>query len=345
MGATRIIPVDEEERFNPEILFSTKDRWRLLPTREMRIVALTEAMLLKGARDYLVNNGFIEIISPHVTKATGACENIATMFELNYFGQRAYLSQTGQLYLEAMALFLGKVWTIIQSFRAEPEVDNRHLAEFTLIELEFLGGLKQLLGHIEGIITNMVKEALNLEDEYKKLGIEVERLYDIKPPFERITYTEAVELLSDMGIKWGDDLKSVHEKAIVERLGNKPVLVTHYPKAIKFFNMRENDYNPEIVNSVDLLLPLSGEAVGGAEREYVYGNLLRRLLESQMLRLLIERGGGIEDFDWYLNIYRTFGGRLHSGCGIGLNRVTQFVLGLKDIRGTTIFPLNKESLM
>ena len=344
MEAVQISPTSGKG-LNLEILFSTAERWKLLPTPEMRLVALTEAMLLKGARDYLMENGFIEIVAPHITKATGACENIATMFELSYFGQRAYLSQTGQLYLEAMAMFLGKVWTVIQSFRAEPVADDRHLAEFTLIELEFLGGLEELLSHIEGIITRMVREALKLEDEYRRAGVDVGRLYEVKPPFERITYTEAVELLSDMGVRWGDDLKSVHEKAIVERLGGRPVLVTHYPKEIKFFNMRENDENPEIVNSVDLLLPFSGEAVGGAEREYRYERLLKRLLESQMLKMLIERGGSVEDFDWYLNIYKTFGGRLHSGCGIGLNRVTQFVLGLSDIRGTTIFPLNRESLM
>jgi asparaginyl-tRNA synthetase len=107
------------------------------------------------------------------------------------------------------------------------------------------------------------------------LGVDFERLKRVRKPFEKITYTEAVGLLADYGVKWGDDLKSVHEKALVQMMGNQPLFVTHFPKAIKFFNMRENDENPAIVNSADLLLPMSGEAVGAAEREYRYEKALR----------------------------------------------------------------------
>ena len=327
------------------VLSKTKDRYRLLSNPYMHAVAKIEASLLKGARKYFEENGFIEIVVPHLTKATGACENIATMFELEYFGRKVYLSQTAQLYLEVLTPFLERVWCIGPSFRAEPEADNRHLTEFTLIELEFKGGFNQLLEHIEGVILSMIKCVLEeREKELNLLEVDIERLEKVKKPFKRITYTEAINKLSKFGLKWGDDLKSTHEKFLVKIHGKQPLFITHYPKAIKFFNMKENEENPLIVNSADLLLPFSGEAVGAAEREYEYEKLKKRLLNSTMLKQLIEKGGSPNDFDWYLEFYKEHGAP-HSGCGIGLNRVTQFILGSNDIRTTTVFPLNRESII
>ncbi len=327
------------------LLKNTKDRYKLIPAQEMHLIVKIESSLLKGARKYFEEHNFIEVVVPHLTKATGACENVATMFQLDYFGHNSYLSQTAQLYLEVLTPFLGKVWCIGPSFRAEPYADERHLSEFTLVELEFSGNFKQLLEHIEGTICSMINCALKeREEELCLLNVNVDRLRKVKIPFEKITYTEAVGLLAEYGVKWGDDLKSHHERTLVQMHGNMPLFVTHFPKAIKFFNMRENDENPEIVNSADLLLPMSGEAVGAAEREYRYEKLYQRLIASTMFKQLVEKGGSIEDFRWYLEFYKTHG-NLHSGCGIGLNRVTQFVLGTDDIRTTTAFPLNKESIL
>jgi asparaginyl-tRNA synthetase len=327
------------------LLRSTKDRHKLFSTQEMHAIVQVESSLLKGARKYFEEHNFIEVIVPHVTKATGACENIATMFELDYFGQKGYLSQTGQLYLEVLTPFLGKVWCIGPSFRAEPRVDERHLTEFTLIELELAGNFKELLEHIEGTICSMINFVLNeRKEELHLLNVDIERLRKIKRPFERMTYTKAVELLAEYGITWGDDFKSHNEKTLVQMYGNLPVFVTHFPKAIKFFNMRENDENPTVVNSADLLLPVGGEAVGAAERENRYEKLCQRLTDSAMFKQLAEKGGSIEDFRWYLEFYKEHRS-LHSGCGIGLNRVTQFVLGTDDIRATTTFPLNRESIL
>ena len=311
----------------------------------MHSIVKIESSLLKGARKYFEEHGFIEVVVPHLTKATGACENVTTMFELDYFGQKGYLSQTAQLYLEVLMPFLGKVWCIGPSFRGEPCADERHLSEFTLIELEFAGNFKELLEHIEGTISSMINYVLNeREKELQLLNVNMERLRKIRRPFEKITYTEAVGLLAEYGVKWGDDLKSHHEKTLVQIHGNVPLFVTHFPKDIKFFNMRENDENPAIVNSADLLLPMSGEAVGSAEREYRYDKLHQRLINSTMFKQLVEKGGSIDEFKWYLEFYRRQG-ILHSGCGIGLNRVTQFALGIDDIRATTAFPLNKESIL
>lgn len=326
-------------------LTETRNRYKLFKDPLIHSIAKVESSLISGARKYFYENKFIEITIPHITKATGACENIATMFEIDFFGERRYLAQTGQLYLEVLTPFLDRVWTMGPSFRAEPEVDDRHLVEFTLIELEHKGGFEELLAHIEGVITSMVNECINnASAELDLLGVEIERLKRYSPPFKRISYTEAIEILSDFGLAWGDDLKSSHEKYLVSLLGNKPLFITHYPKKIKFFNMKENEKNPDIVNSADLILPYSGEAVGAAEREYEYERLRERLVESSMLKMLEERGGSIEDFDWYLNFYKEYNGCEHSGCGIGLNRVTQSVLGSSDIRSSTIWPMNRESV-
>jgi len=326
-----------------EKLVETRERHKLVNTKELEIVARVEAALLKGARDFFIKEGFIEVNAPHITKATGSCENINTLFALDYFGIQGYLSQTQQLYLEAMIPKLKKVWCIGPSFRAEPESDNRHLTEFPLLEIEFEGNFEELLAYIENTICNMVKEVLKEEEMLKEIGIDVERLKKVKAPFQRLPYDEAVKKLSS--IKWGDDLKSAHEKMLVEMTGNQPLFITHFPKKIKFFNMRENDFREEIVNSADLILPGSGEAVGAAEREYRYDKLRERLENSMMMQQLKARGGSIEDFAWYLDCVKSNGIKLHSGCGIGLNRVTQFVLGADDIRKSTVFPLNSETIM
>ncbi|HKZ93283.1 MAG TPA: amino acid--tRNA ligase-related protein [Candidatus Bathyarchaeia archaeon] len=328
-----------------EKLAKTANRFELYATPEMQAVARIEASLLRGARKYFDAHDFTEIIAPHLTRATGACENIATMFTVDHFGENCYLAQTGQLYLEVLTPFLKKVWCIGPSFRAEPAVDERHLTEFTLVELEFEGDLWQLMHHIEGTIYSMIQECIATRSEdLKLLGVDKDRV-NVKPPFKKVSYADAVEQLSSFGVKWGDDLKSIHEKALVEVFGSKPLFVTHYPKAIKFFNMKQNSYNSNVVNSTDLLLPCGGEAVGAAERECEYEPLLQRLKDSNMLRQLIEKGGSIHDFDWYLEFYRLHGGTQHSGCGIGLNRVTQYVLGSSDIRASTVFPMNKQTLM
>ncbi len=311
------------------------------------LIVSIEAELIKGARKYLDGNNFTEVVVPHITKATGACENIATMFPLDYFGERSYLTQTGQLYLESLIPGLGNVFCIGPSFRAEPDVDNRHLTEFTLMEFELPCNFEELLVHIENTICSMMQSVLNnKKDELELLGIGTGHIENAKLPFRRITYTNAIKLLNDLGIgiRWGDDLKSLHEKIIVSHLGDRPTFITHYPEEIKFFNMRRNTEDASIVNSADLILPFSGEAVGSAEREHNHDALHERLSKSKMLKMLEERGGSIEDFRWYLDFIEEFPLQ-HSGCGIGLNRVTQFVLASSDIRMTTGYPMNRVSLL
>lgn len=298
-----------------------------------------EGLLLQGARKYFDDMEFNEIVVPHITKATGACENIDTLFAVDYFGEKGYLSQTAQLYLESLIPWLNKVWCISPSFRAEPRVDNRHLTEFTLVELEFAGTFEELLEHIEGVLVSMIGSVLR---KMTSRWLDRNRLRQVVPPFPRVSYSEAIK---ELNTEFGHDITREEEQMLVQKHGGKPLFITHFPRSMKFFNMIENEENPRLVNSADLILPYGGEAVGAASREYQADRLLKRLEESQMLRQLLARGGSIKDFDWYIDVYKKYPGAPHAGCGIGLNRVTQFVLGVEDIRMCTAYPLNRETLI
>jgi asparaginyl-tRNA synthetase len=328
-----------------EQLKDVKKRPELFHSDALAAVAKVEAALVRGARQYFDRQGYTEVMVPHITKATGSCENIMTLFGIEYFKQPGYLVQTGQLYLESLIPKLGKVCCIGPSFRAEPKVDERHLTEFPLLEFELPGDFGVLLTEIEKTINAMVKTALHdASDALDYLGVDRSKI-NVDTPFKHVCYTTAIADLKEFGVKWGDDLKNEHEKFLVEGYGNKPLFITHYPKQIKFFNMRENDNEASMVNSADLILPYGGEAVGSAEREFRYEPLKQRLQESNMMKQLIELGGGMKDFEWYLNFVRDHSNQVHSGCGIGLNRVTQYVLQSNDIRACTVFPMNKDSLM
>lgn len=328
------------------ILKETKGRFSLLNSPEAKVVDRINESLMWGAMTYCKKKGFVWIDVPTMTKITGACENVNTLYELEHFGQEAYLAQTGQLYLEAKIPGHEKVWTIIDSFRAEKESDSRHLNQFKLIELEHRGNLEMIIGHIEGIIKSMIRETVDQNKEILKELKRYEELQEwVAEDFYRTTYTNAIEKLKiiDKEIEWGDDLKQEHELYLVKEIGNKPLFITYYPKAIKFFNMKENNWNPAVVDSTDLIMPYSGESVGAAEREDDYKKLVTRLKESQMFKILTERGKTLEDFKDYLDLVEK-NPILHSGCGIGLSRVTQSILGVEDIRIANSYPLQSNIL-
>lgn len=303
-----------------------------------------ESELIHGAIDYLQANRFVQVVPPHITCATGACENIDTMFTLDYFGKTAFLSQTGQLYLESFISSLGRVYCIGPSFRAEPKADDRHLTEFTLIELEFPTSkdeaMGELIAHIEGIIMAMVRRVLKTcRQELAVVGADINMLEELKMPFTRITYTEAIDLLKGFGLKWGDDLKSKHEEFLAKKFG--PLFITHYPAPIKFFNMQPNSKDPRVVNSTDLILPGAGETVGAACRIWDSKQLVERLKTSQMMAQLRKRGISEDVFNWYVEVVKSHG-KPHAGFGLGLGRMMKFITGRKDIRESTAFPLNSE---
>ncbi|MCW2950118.1 MAG: hypothetical protein JWN41_1131 [Thermoleophilia bacterium] len=318
---------------------------RLADTSERRIalVRIWDAMF-RGARRYVEDAGFVGVHNmPEIVGVTGACENVDTLFKVDFFGRPAFLAQSDQLYLELLTPALGKVYAEIQSFRMEPDADDRHLCQFALFEIEHLGNLDELIGNISGIVQAATNEVVrSCGAELALFGRDISQLRSME--FARITYTDCIELL--MGefpyLAWGDDLTQVHEAAIVAKIG--PCFVTHYPKDIKFFNMQLNEHDERIVNSTDLLLPFAGESAGAAEREHEYSRIVERLQTSSMYERLLENGARPVDFDWYLDAHKGKEIPLHSGAGIGMARLAQFIIGVEDIRDATPFVLNRDNL-
>jgi asparaginyl-tRNA synthetase len=330
-----------------------------IDSKEVAAVTAISSEVTKGFLGYCFDNGFYFIDAPHLTKATGACENFLTIFDVDFFGKPAYLSQTGQLYLEAFLPEFEKTCCYGSSFRKEDVVDNRHAVEFTLMEIEVANcNLEDLQKHLEGIFGYIIERvSRNRTKELAMLGVEKQWLDHIRPPYNVMTYEEAVK---KVGLDWGADLKDKHEKELVKQNNNKPLFVTHFPQEIKFFNMRLNRQNPKIVNSMDFLMPYSGEAVGAAEREEDYERLMKRLNDSKMVELALTKmkehpmykdwndeklkNEAISFFNWYLDLVKRYPIN-HAGCGIGKNRVTQSILQSNDIRACSEYPLNQETLM
>lgn len=330
---------------------------------ELQTVKLI-ASAIKSARGYLESMGYTEITVPRMVRASGACENINTLFEVavdqnfHWFrNQRAYLAQTGQLYLEALVPSLGNVYTIGPSFRAEPKADNRHLTEFQMLEIEFPGSFDDLLGEIENVINSI---AAGIVEANGKIGLSKEnlaRLAATPARFPKINYDDAIRLLIKLGIKkkWGDDIPSAQEQLLVRYHDNQPIFITRFPDPMwdfkkeleveKFFNMLPDQQNPGRVLSADLILPYGGEAVGAAARVHEAKVLVQRLKNSRMFKRLIEKGGSITDFDWYISRIEKDGSVPHAGCGFGLARVIQWIKGASDIRECVAFLSNKENII
>jgi len=328
-------------------------------------VAKLERQVMKSMRNWLEGVGFFEIFPPKIVKASGSCENIDTLFEIGVNGNfhwfksnkphKAYLSQTAQLYLEAFVPCLKKVYSVGPSFRAEVGNDNRHLTEFTMLEIEFAGGFKELLKYIEKVIYNVIKDILKLPVRVKKeLGLNNEnlkRLKKVKPVFPKITYDRAVEILN---LPFGSDISWKNEQRLLKKFGNQPLFITHYPNPIydhkkaieveKFFNMIPDPKNPARVLSADLILPFGGEAVGAAQRVHKLEELKWRLENSRMFKRLKNKGGGIEDFSWYLKKVKEKSVP-HAGCGFGIARILKFLKGEEDIKKVIAFPSNQENIV
>ncbi len=317
-----------------------------------------------GARENYQKRNMVYVDVPEIVGITGACENVDTLFKLgNRLGLPLFFTQTGQLALEQALQSFSGVWTVIHSGRDEEEEDVRHLRQFRLTEEEFdcttVGIHREnydedkmyegLLKHIQGTIQSMIKKILEdnekvLKNLYKR---DVQKLRKtVLGDFLRITYEDSIKLLNENGyptVKFGDDLKAVHETKILEILNNKktelPVFIMKYPKEIKFFNMKVSTKDTRVCLSADLIFPYAGEGTGASVREHDFNKLRERLLTSTMYKLHIQRGGKYEDFKWYLDIMERRATNPHAGYGIGNDRVLQYVFGEADIRNTSIFSL------
>ncbi|MBA7653312.1 Asparagine--tRNA ligase [subsurface metagenome] len=293
------------------------------------------AEIIKSIRDFLDQNGFILIDSPIITPA--ACEGTTTLFETDYFGDKAFLTQSGQLYNEAAAMAFGKVYCFGPTFRAEKSKTRRHLMEFWMVEPEAAYVELEENNEIqENMIAYIIKQVLEKKNnELKLLERDISKLELIKVPFPRISYDEAIDILKNNGskIEWGDDFGGEDETILSQRY-EKPVFVLRYPIKCKAFYMKPDPQRPEVALCADLLASEGyGEIIGGGQRIDDYNLLENRIKEYNLPR---------ESYEWYLDL-RKYGSVPHSGFGLGIERTVAWICGLTHIRETIPFPrmLNK----
>jgi asparaginyl-tRNA synthetase len=287
--------------------------------------------VIDAVRDYFNSRGFILADTPIFTPS--ACEGTTTLFPVQYFEDNtAYLTQSGQLYNEANAMALGRVYCFGPTFRAEKSKTRRHLTEFWMVEPEVAyATLEDVIALAEGLVVEVVARALDRRArELKVLERDTSKLETVKAPFAKITYDDAATLLKEKGLpfEWGGDFGSPDETAISEHF-NGPVCVTGYPTPIKAFYFKTEPDRPEVTRSVDVLAPEGyGEIIGGGQRIDDYDLLLKRIEEHQLPR---------EAFEWYLDL-RRFGGVPHGGFGMGIERVVSWICGLDHLREAIPYP-------
>jgi asparaginyl-tRNA synthetase len=319
-----------QKDFSTEFLADNRHLW--LRSRKMNAIMKIRSTILGAIHEYFRGEGFNEFQSP-IFQST-QCEGGSELFEVKYFDKKMYLTQTWQLPAEAAIYSLEKIYTVSHSFRAEKSVTSRHLTEFWMIEAEMAWMKFEDMTKIgEGLIKHIVKSVLSKNKaELKILDRDLKKLEPtVKKSFPRITYTEALKILKEkckMDVEWGKDLRTVEEEKLMS-LYDVPVIVTHYPKRVKAFYMKEDDSNPEVVLGSDFLAPEGiGEIIGGSERESNIDSIKKRLREM---------GEDPKNYGFYLDT-RKYGSVPHSGFGMGLERVVRWICGLENIKDAIAFP-------
>ncbi|MBC2105221.1 asparagine--tRNA ligase [Listeria booriae] len=321
-------PITPKEH-GTEFLMDHRHLW-LRSNRQHAIMKIRNE-IIRATYEFFNQEGFLKIDPPILTGS--APEGTTELFHTKYFEEDAFLSQSGQLYMEAAAMAFGKVFSFGPTFRAEKSKTRRHLIEFWMIEPEMaFYKLEDSLKVQENYVAFLVAAVLkNCRLELDRLGRDVSHLEKMVAPFPRITYTEAIELLKKLGfddIEWGDDFGAPHETAIADNF-EKPVFITHYPKAIKPFYMPEDPNNSEVVLCADLIAPEGyGEIIGGSERIHELAILEARMKEFDL---------DLEAYSWYLDLAR-YGSVPHSGFGLGLERTVAWISGTEHVRETIPFP-------
>ncbi|OGU62458.1 MAG: asparagine--tRNA ligase [Ignavibacteria bacterium RIFCSPLOWO2_02_FULL_55_14] len=329
-----IIHVAKEYPITPkehgvEFLADRRHLW--LRSARQHAIMRVRHRIIKAIRDFFDDRGFTLVDSPILTPA--ACEGTSTLFETPYFDLgSAFLTQSGQLYAEAGAMALGKVYCFGPTFRAEKSKTRRHLTEFWMVEPEVaFNDLNDNMDLAEEFLEYIVQSVLrDRAPELKTLERDVTKLQNVKRPFPRVSYDEAVEILHKRGIafEWGNDLGGTDETVVSENF-DRPVMVHRYPAAVKAFYMKRDPANAKVALAVDVLAPEGyGEIIGGSQREDDYDLLLARIDEQKLPR---------EAFDWYLDL-RRFGSVPHSGFGLGVERTVSWICGLDHVRETIAFP-------
>jgi len=339
MGVTRIQILQKVSEDTPfpiqlkehgvDFLLDHRHLWIRTP-RQAAILRI-RAQAIKSARDYMDSQGYTLTDAPMFTPS--ACEGTSTLFEVNYIDeQKAYLTQSGQLYIEATAMALGKVYTFGPTFRAEKSKTRRHLTEFWMLEPEAAyAGLNDMMDLGEGLVSAIVQGVVKHKSrELEVLKRDTKKLENIKPPFPRVTYEEAIGVLQKNGnpAKFGDDFGG-DEETIISSSFDRPVMVHHYPSAIKAFYMQPDAERPDLALSFDMLAPEGyGEIIGGSQRIHDYDLLVKRLKENSLPE---------EAFQWYLDL-RRYGSVPHAGFGLGLERTVAWICGTEHIREVIPFP-------
>jgi len=321
-------PIQKQEH-SVDYLMEHRHLW--LRSRKQNALLRIRNVVMMSIHEYLQGEGFTLLDSPILTPA--ACEGTSTLFELQYFDLgKAYLSQSGQLYMEAGAAAFGKVYCLAPTFRAEKSKTRRHLTEFWMLEPEVAYyDWQDNMRLQENLVSFIVGQVLKkCPGELETLERDTKPLEWIQPPFPRISYTEAIEILQKKGApaQWGDDFGGDEETLVSEEF-DRPVFIHHYPTKIKAFYMQPDPENPEQVLNDDLIAPEGyGEIIGGSQRIHDLALLEKRLQEHNLPR---------EAFEWYLDL-RKYGTVPHSGFGLGIERTVAWIAGIKHIREAIPFP-------
>src|SRR6478752_6281599 len=328
LGSSPDYPIGPKEH-GTTFLFEHRHLW--LRSRRQAAVARVRSEVAQAIRDFFYQRDFVLVDTPILTGAIG--EEAGNLFATEYFDLgKAYLAQTGQLYVEAAAAALGKVYCFGPTFRAEKSKTRRHLTEFWMVEPEVAFNDSDANMRLqESFVSYIVARVLDRrKEELKEFERDTTALERVQPPFPRISYTDAVAKLNALGsdIKWGDDLGGDDETRLAKEY-DRPLFVFNYPKQVKAFYMKENPADPRTVLNNDCLAPEGyGEIIGGSQREDDYDKLLRRIREQ---------GLDPEAYRWYLDL-RRYGTFVHAGFGLGVERTVAWICGLSHIREAIAFP-------
>ena len=310
--------------------FLMKNRHLWLRSPRQRAIMKVRNRIIKSVRDFFFEKDFMLVDAPIFTPA--ACEGTTNLFEVEYFDEKAYLTQSGQLYMEAAAMAYGNVYCFGPTFRAEKSKTRRHLTEFWMVEPEMaFCDLEQDMDMAEEFVEYIVQQVVaNCREELEILERDVSKLEKIKRPFPRISYDEAIEILHKKGndTPWGEDFGG-DEETIISQEFDKPVMIHRYPMQIKAFYMKQDEFNPNLAKCVDMIAPEGyGEIIGGGQREENIDVLLGKIKEHGLPE---------EAFEWYLDL-RKYGSVEHAGFGLGIERTVSWLCGLHHVRETIPFP-------
>ncbi|CAH8249278.1 asparagine--tRNA ligase [Paenibacillus melissococcoides] len=324
---TQDYPITPKEH-GVDFLMDHRHLWLRAPRQ--RAILTIRAEIIRAVQQFFDEHGFTLVDPPILTPSS--CEGTTELFHTKYFEEDAFLTQSGQLYMEAAAMALNKVYSFGPTFRAEKSKTRRHLIEFWMIEPEMaFVDHEENLRVQEQFVAHIVQSVLkNCRAELDTLGRDVSKLEKVKAPFPRITYDEAIQFLQEQGhdIPWGEDFGAPHETAIAEKY-ETPVFITHYPTSIKAFYMKPDPNRPEVVLCADMIAPEGyGEIIGGSQRIDDPELMQERFREHEL---------SDEAYQWYLDL-RKYGSVPHSGFGLGLERTVAWICGLEHVRETIPFP-------